>query len=73
MQRNSHRQAWYLARHLKHLSNSLAAAGFSEAALLVGAAAMSVGDQVAEHGKRPDETSSVVTMISSRQSSTQHG
>ena len=48
MERNGHEQAWYLARHLKSLSNNLAAMGYGEAALLVGAAAISVGDQIVQ-------------------------
>ncbi len=42
------RQIWYLARHLKQLSADLAAWGLAEAALLVGAAALSVGDQTVQ-------------------------
>ena len=48
MERNGHERAWYLARHLKSLSGNLAALGYSEAALLVGAAAISVGDQMVQ-------------------------
>jgi hypothetical protein len=44
------RQIWYLARHLKQLSGDLAAWGFSEASLLVGAAAISIGDQTVQPG-----------------------
>ena len=42
------RQIWYLARHLKQLSADLASWGLAEAALLVGAAALSVGDQTVQ-------------------------
>ena len=73
LQRNSHGQAWYLARHLKHLSGDLAAAGFSEAALLVGAAAISVGDQAVQRGKPPGRTAAIVEKLSFRPSSAQHG
>jgi hypothetical protein len=73
LQRNSRDHGWYLARHLKHLSGDLAAAGFSEAALLVGAAAISVGDRVVARGDQPDPDSNVVTMMSSHQSSARHG
>ena len=48
LERKGHEQAWYLARHLKSLSNNLAAMGYAEAALLVGAAAISVGDQIVQ-------------------------
>jgi hypothetical protein len=48
LERNGHQQAWYLARHLKSLSGNLAALGYGEAALLVGAAAISVGDQIVQ-------------------------
>ena len=50
MERNNRRQAWYVARHLKLLSGNLAAMGFSEAALLVGAAAISVGEEAVRPG-----------------------
>ncbi len=73
MQRNSRGQAWYLARHLKHLSGNLAAAGFSEAALLVGAAALSVGDRAIERGEQPDRESGVVPMIPCQQGGARHG
>ena len=73
MQRNRRGQAWYLARHLKHLSATLAAEGFAEAALLVGAAALSVGDQVIERAGPPDRESSVVATISCRQGGAGHG
>ncbi len=59
MHRNSHGQAWYLARHLQRMSADLAGAGFAEAALLVGAAAISVGDETVQRGA-PAERVAVV-------------
>ncbi|HKT18241.1 MAG TPA: hypothetical protein VJR47_09380 [Stellaceae bacterium] len=50
MERSNRRQAWYVARHLKLLSGNLAAMGFAEAALLVGAAAISVGEEAVRPG-----------------------
>jgi hypothetical protein len=73
LQRNSHGQAWYLARHLKRLSRDLAASGFPEAALLVGAAAISVGDQAVQPGTLPDKPSALVEKLSSRPNSAHHG
>ena len=74
MQRTGHSQAWYLARHLKHLSLDLAASGFAEAALLVGAAALSVGDQAVQRSKPPDAASTVIERLAAaRPGSARHG
>lgn len=54
MEENSRRQAWYLARHLRSLSGNLARWGYSEAALLVGAAAISVGESAVQTGDFSD-------------------
>jgi hypothetical protein len=73
LQRNGHGQAWYLARHLKHLSGDLAASGFSEAALLVGAAAISVGDQAVRPSRTPDQAPAVLEKLSFHPSNARHG
>lgn len=73
MERNGHGQAWYLARHLKQLSGNLAALGYSEAALLVGAAAISVGDQVVQRATVRGSPSAIVEKLVFRRGGGQHG
>ena len=73
MERNSRQQAWYVARHLKLLSGSLARLGFAEASLLVGAAAISVGDQVVKAGNQSFAASSVNGGVPLQQSTAVHG
>jgi len=73
LQRNGHGQAWYLARHLKRLSADLAASGFSEASLLVGAAAISVGDQSVEQRETPPRSPAVVEKFPLPASHVRHG
>jgi hypothetical protein len=67
------RQVWYLARHLKQLSGDLAAWGFSEAALLVGAAAISIGDQTVRPGATPGTAPKRIEAKPLQQSGARHG
>ena len=67
------RQVWYLARHLKQLSGDLAAWGFSEAALLVGAAAISIGDQTVQPGITPGNAPKRVDARPVQQNGVRHG
>jgi len=73
VERNTRQQAWYVARHLKLLSGNLARLGFSEASLLVGAAAISVGDQVVKAGSQSFPASSLNGKVSFRQGTAVHG
>jgi hypothetical protein len=73
VERNSRRQAWYIARHLKLLSGNLATLGFPEAALLVGAAAISVGEEAVRSGGQSHSASSPVDKISLPQGNAVHG
>jgi hypothetical protein len=66
-------QIWYLARHLKQLSGDLAAWGFSEAALLVGAAAISIGDKSVRPGMPTSATTQRVESGSPQPNSVRHG
>jgi len=72
VERNSRRQAWYIARHLKFLSGNLAKLGFSEAALLVGAAAISVGDEAVRAGGQ-SHSASLIESISLSRGNAVHG
>lgn len=67
------RQIWYLARHLKHLSADLAAWGLAEAALLVGAAALSVGDQTVQPSSPPNPAQKGAPPAALHQGSIRHG
>lgn len=72
MEKDRH-QVWYLARHLKQLSGDLATWGFSEAALLVGAAALSIGDKTVRPGTPPTATIQRGDETTAQQNSVRHG
>lgn len=73
MEESNRRQAWYLARHLRQLSGSLSSWGFEEAALLVGAAAISVGEGVVQPGDLDESEASSRAMPSWQKSGVRHG
>jgi hypothetical protein len=73
VERNSRQQAWYVARHLKMLSGHLAKLGFFEASLLVGAAAISVGDAVVSSANPPLSASPLRGTLAPTQDAALHG
>jgi len=73
VERNSRQQAWYVARHLKVLSGNLAKLGFFEASLLVGAAAISVGDAVVKSGGSATSASALDGPLVLTQDAALHG
>jgi len=55
MEKDQYSQKWYIARQLDKLADFLAGEGLSEAAVLVGAAAISAGETAVRHGRGDDE------------------
>jgi hypothetical protein len=55
MEKDQYSQKWYIARQLDKLADFLAGEGLSEAAVLVGAAAISAGETAIRHGRGDDE------------------
>lgn len=55
MEKDQYSQKWYIARQLDKLADFLAGEGLSEAAVLVGAAAISAGETAVRHGRAEDE------------------
>jgi hypothetical protein len=66
-------RTWYIARHLKQLSGDLATWGFAEAALLVGAAAISVGDEAVRLGNPSGSREPVEKTVFHRSGGARHG